>query len=105
MAREQTNTNKYLAQAATRVAIQAKSMTSAARAENIGHRMPGPIMKQPTFDWSAKDKYVKLRNFKLEVKNMLQNFNISQNRKSINYKKTWPSRQDLQLLETLMQVE
>ena len=29
-------------------------------------------MKQPTFDLSSKDKYAKLRNFKLEVKNMLK---------------------------------
>ena len=54
------------------------SMASAARAENAGPRMSRPIMKQPTFDWNVKDKYTELRNFKLEVDNMFQNFNISQ---------------------------
>ena len=56
-------------------------MASAARAENIGSRMSGPIIKQLTFDWSAKDKYAELVNFKLEVKTMLQNFNIRQKEK------------------------
>ena len=35
-------------------------------------------MKQPTFDWGAKDKYAQLRNLKLEVKTMLQNLNTRQ---------------------------
>ena len=33
-------------------------------------------MKQPKFNWSTKDKESEERNFKLEVKNMLQHFNI-----------------------------
>ena len=61
-------------------------------------------MKQPTFDWSAKDKYAKLRNFKLKVKNMFQNFNISQAEKVLILK-NWLGRQGLQLLETLMEAE
>ena len=81
MANKQRNTNEYITQTvakAARVAIQTMSTAATARAESVGPRMSGPIMKEPPFDWSAKDKYGKLRNFKLEVKNMLQNFNISQ---------------------------
>ena len=33
-------------------------MAGVARAENVGSRMSGLIMKQLTFDWSAKDRYV-----------------------------------------------
>ena len=76
MANEQTNTNEYITQAvvkAARVAMQTMSTARTARAENTGPRMSRPIMKQPTFDCSAKDKYTKLRNLKLEVKNMLKN--------------------------------
>ena len=38
-------------------------------------------MKQPMFDWSTKDKYAEPGNFKLEVSNMLQNFNLGQTEK------------------------
>ena len=71
MANEQTNSNEYIAQAvpkAARVAIQTLYTAGAARRENVGSRMSGPIMKQPTFNWSSKDKYAELRNFKLKVK-------------------------------------
>ena len=44
------------------------SVVGTARAENIGPRISGPIMQQPTFDSGAKDKYSELRNFKLEGK-------------------------------------
>ena len=71
MASEQTKPNKYTSQAvakAARAAIQTMSAADTARAENVGPRMSRPIMKQPTFDWSAKDKYANLRNIKLEIK-------------------------------------
>ena len=71
MANEETNSNEYIEKAvaeAARVAIQKMSMACKARTENEGPRMSGPIMKQPTFDWSSKDKCAELRNFKLEVK-------------------------------------
>ena len=59
MANEKTNSNEYTAQAvakAARVAIQTISIAGAARAENMGPRMNSPIMKQPTFNLSSKDK-------------------------------------------------
>ena len=44
------------------------------KAQNAGPKLGGPIMKQPTFDWSSTDKYVELRNFKKEVRNMFQKY-------------------------------
>ena len=35
--------------------------------------MSGSRMKQTMLNWNAKDKYVELQNFKLEVSNVLQN--------------------------------
>ena len=60
MVNEQTNSNKFIAQVvakAATVVIQRLSTPCMARAQNVGPRMNGPIIKQPTFDWSAKDKY------------------------------------------------
>ena len=34
--------------------------------------MTQSIMKQPMLDWSSKDKYSELRNFNLDISNMLQ---------------------------------
>ena len=52
--------------------------TSMARQENAGIKMGGPIQKQPTFNWRVEDKYEELQNFKLEVGDMSQNFNLGQ---------------------------
>ena len=30
-----------------------------------------PMMKQPTFNWDTQDKYNKLKNFRLEIYNVL----------------------------------
>ena len=71
MANEQTNSNEYIAQAvaeAAEVAIQTMPMSNTARSENGEPRMSGPIIKQPTYNWSSKDKYAELGNIKLEVK-------------------------------------
>ena len=40
--------------------------------QSIGPKI-GMMMKQPTFDWGTDDKYRKLKNFKLEVINVLLN--------------------------------
>ena len=48
------------------------------RQDSAEPKIHGPIMKEPTFDQSTKDKYAELRNFKLEVSNMLESFNLGQ---------------------------
>ena len=71
MVNEQTNASEYIVQAiakAARVTVQTRAMAGTARAANPVTRMSRPIMKQHTFDWSAKDNYAELRNFKLDVK-------------------------------------
>ena len=76
--------------------LQSMSMAGTARADNEGLRMSGPIMKQPTFDWSARDKYAELMNFKLEVNKMLQNFNIYQTERILIIE-NWLGRQGQKL--------
>ena len=44
--------------------------------QSIGHKI-GVMMKQPTFDWGTEDKYSKLKNFKLEVVNVLKSYAIT----------------------------
>ena len=76
-----TETITQIAAEAARVVVQAMAMASAEnnqRVQNVGPKISGPLMKQPTFHWSSTDKYAKLRNFRMEVKNMFQNNNINQ---------------------------
>ena len=49
-----------------------------AGAENVGLRMSRSIMKQPTFDWSAKGQVWCAKELQTRGRNMLQSFNISQ---------------------------
>ena len=70
--------NEFIAHAvaeASGVTIKTIAAAGTSRQENAEPRMSGPIMKEPTFDQNTKDKYAELRNFKLEVSNMLQSFN------------------------------
>ena len=68
MENEQSNTNEVIAQAVAeraRVTIQAMAAAGAEITQNAGPRLGGPIMKQPTINWEAEDKYNELRNFRL----------------------------------------
>ena len=52
--------NKFIAQAiaeAIRVVIQINATAGMTKQENPGAKMSGPILKQPTFNWKAEDKY------------------------------------------------
>ena len=91
MANEHGSQNEFIVQAigeATRVAIQTVAIAGMARQENPGTKMSEPILKQPTFNWKAEDKYDKLLHFKLEVSNMLQNYNLGQTER-ISVIKNW----------------
>ena len=50
----------------------------------FGPKLGGPSLKQPTFAWSSTDKYAELRNFKLEVNNIFQMYNINQADKNLS---------------------
>ena len=107
MASEQVSQNEFITQAvaeAARVAIQTIAMANTSRQENKGPRMSGSILKQPMFSWNAKDKYEELLNFKLEVSNVLQNYNLGQTEK-VSIIKSWLGRESLKLIETLTQDE
>ena len=61
--------------------VQAIAMASTEnnkRVHNAGPKIGGPLMRQPTFNWSCTDKHTELGTFKFEVKNMFQNYNINQ---------------------------
>ena len=84
MPSEQISQNEFIAQAvaeAARAASQTMAVASTSRQENAGFKMSGSIMKQPTLNRNAKDKYEELQTFKLEVSNMLQNYNLGQTEK------------------------
>ena len=48
------------------------------RTQIAGPKLGGSMIKQLTFNWSSRNKYEELRNFKLQVKSMFQNYSISQ---------------------------
>ena len=86
------------------MAIQTIAAAGTSRQDSAEPRMSGPIMKEPTFDQSTKDKYAELRNLKLEVSNMLQSFNLGQTERAFVIK-NWQDREGLQLTATLTQEE
>ena len=38
--------------------------------QNAGPKIGGPMMKQPTFNWEAEDKYNEFKNSRLELNNV-----------------------------------
>ena len=59
MTSKQRSQNEFITQVvaeAARVAIQTMATARTSRQDNAGPKMGGPIMKQPTFTWSAKEK-------------------------------------------------
>ena len=100
-----TDTVAQIAAEAARVMVQAMDMASAEnkqRLQNVGPEIGGPLMRQPTFNWGSIDKCADLRNFRIQAKNMFQNYNINQSER-VPIIKNWLGRQGLQLLETLTQ--
>ena len=61
---------------AVRMTIQAMDAAGAKRTQNEGPRLDRPIMKQPTLNWVAEDKYYELKNFKLEVNSIFKSYNM-----------------------------
>ena len=84
-----------MADKAARAALQAVAMDSTEnnqRAQNTGPILSKPIIKQLTFDWSSKEKYIKLRNYNLEVKNMFENHSISQSERALVIKNVYAGK-------------
>ena len=70
MASKQIIASKVIAKAvaeATRAAIQAMTVATVERPQSMaGPKIGRPVMKQPTFNWEADDKYSKLKTFRLK---------------------------------------
>ena len=70
MATKQANTTEAVVQVvaeAARAVLQAMAMANAdndQRAQSVGPKLGGPIIKQLTFDWTPTDRSAELRNFK-----------------------------------------
>ena len=98
MATEQANITEVVIQVAAEAArgeVQAMAMASVdnnQRAENGEPKLDRPIMRELKFDWSSTDKYAELKNFKIEVKNMFQNYSISQAERAPIIKLAWQER-------------
>ena len=91
MASEQTNANEAIRQAvveATRAAIQVIAAARTERTQNVGPRLGGPVMKQPSFNWEAKDKYNKLKKYQARGKQYFPIIQNTTNRIVSNHKKT-----------------
>ena len=62
----------------TRAGIQVMAVAKAERTQNAGTRLDGPMLKQPTFNWEAEDKYNELKTFKLELNNIFILYSMPQ---------------------------
>ena len=60
----------------TRVAIQAMAAATAERLQStVGPKIGKPAMKQQSFNQEADDKYSKIKDFRLEVNNIITFYN------------------------------
>ena len=108
MASEQTIANGAIGKAVaevTRVAVQAMVAVTAERPQSMaGPKTGRPAMKQPSFKWEADDKYSRLKNFRLEVNNIITSYNTP-HAELLAIVKNWLGRKGLQFIESLMRVE
>ena len=79
MAVEQAMRNEAIAKAVaevTKAAMQAMAAATAERIQSaVGPKIGRPAMKQQSFNWEADDKYSKLKNFRLDVNNIILLYN------------------------------
>ena len=106
MSSEQASTNEAERVAeATRVAVQVMAAAIAERSWSaVGTKIGRPAMKQPSFNWEKDDKYSKLRNFRLEVNNIITLYNTP-HAEQLVIVKNWLGRKGLQFIESLTHVE
>ena len=87
---------------ATRIAIQMMDEMQAQRTPNeAGPKLCSPTLKKPTFNWEAPDKYMELKAFILEVRNVLSMYNAQEADKIVMVK-NWLGRKGLHYFEKLM---
>ena len=104
MASEQVTMNETIAKVvaeATRVEIQAMAATATERPQSVAEPKLGSLaMKQPTFNWETKDKYNKLKTFRLEVNNILSTYNSPQ-AEQLAVVKNWLGRKGLHFFRSI----
>ena len=71
--------------------------------QSIGTKL-GVMMKQPTLNFGIEDKNSELKNFKLEVINVVKSYAITDVEETALIKK-WLGRKGLQLLETITEAD
>ena len=54
------------------------AVAGAERTQNVGPRLGGPMVKQPTFNWETEDKFNELKNFRLQVNNISKSYSTPQ---------------------------
>ena len=67
---------------------------------NMGLKLGGPTLKQPTFSSGAMDKCTELRNFRLEVNSILYKYSVN-NTEKLQVIKTWLGSAGLQFIYTV----
>ena len=88
---------------ATRLAIQAMTDTQVQRMPNTsGPKVGSPMLKQPSFNWEATDKYTEWKAFILEVRNVLSTYNLQEMDKIVMVK-NWLGRKGLHYIESLIE--
>ena len=62
----------------TRAAIQAMAVATVEKNIKCETQtwQTRPMMKQPTFNWEAEDKYNELKNVRLEVNNIFKSYDM-----------------------------
>ena len=89
----------------TKAAIQDMAAAAEKRPQIMGGPKIGrPTMKQPSFNWEADTKYSKLKNFRLEVNNILATYNTHQP-EQLAIVKNWSDRKGMQFIELLTHAE
>ena len=108
MATNQANITEIIAQIgawAARVMVHAMAMASAEnnqRAQSVGPKIRWSIYETTNIWLELQRQVCRGENFRMEVKNMFQNYNINQTER-VQIIKSWLGREDLQQLETLSQ--
>ena len=99
MAREQAIANEAGAKTVAEVskaAIQTMGAATVERPQSMAEpKIGGPAMKHPNTNWEADNKYSKLKNFRLEVNDILAAYNTH----AASNSKNWLGRKGLQFIE------
>ena len=107
MANKQTNAKEVIGQVvveAARVTIQTMAAARAERKQNIRIQTRWAYNETTNIQLGAKDKYIEVKNFRLEIKNVFKSYSTPQVQQ-ITIIKNLLGKKCLQFLEILTQTE